>query len=378
LSPRASQARVTGATGIGIVGCGVISDVYAAKLSSLPDVDVVACADLVPERARELAGKHGIPLALEPEKLIRHPDVEVVLNLTIPAVHAQIAAAALEAGKSVYGEKPLALALADGVRLLAQARAAGLRIGCAPDTFLGAGIQTCRKLIDDGAIGTPVAANAFFMSPGPERWHPRPQIFYQRGAGPVFDMAPYYLTALIALLGPARRITSSARITHARREITSQPLRGTLLDVEVPTHVASVIDFHAGPVATLVTSFDVQVARARNIEIYGTEGTLAVPDPNTFGGPVQIRLRGDKDWSDVPLTHANAAQSRGIGLVEMVRALRAGRPQRASGELACHVLELMEDAIVASDTGRHRNTTTRCERPAPLAPGLPDDVFEPG
>jgi predicted dehydrogenase len=379
VSPRSSHTRGSGTTptGVGIVGCGVISDVYAAKLSALPDVAVVACADLVPERACELAAKHSIPLALEPEKLLRHPDVEVVLNLTIPAVHAQIASAALEAGKSAYGEKPLALELADGVRLLEQARGARLRIGCAPDTFLGAGIQTCRKLIDDGAIGEPIAANAFFLSPGPERWHPRPQIFYQRGAGPLFDMAPYYLTALVALLGPARRITSSARITHARREITSQPLAGTMMDVEVPTHVASVIDFCAGPVATLVTSFDVQASRARNIEIYGTEGTLSVPDPNTFGGPVQIRRRGDKDWSDVPLTHSNAGQSRGIGLVEMVRALRAGRPHRASGELACHVLELMEEAIVASETGRHRTLTRRCERPAALAPGLPDDVFEP-
>ncbi len=369
-------ARSSVMTGVGIIGCGVISDVYAAKLQSLPDMRVVACADLYPERARELAAKHSIPLALEPEKLLRHPDVELVLNLTLPVAHAQIAREALAAGKSVYGEKPLALELADGVALLEQARAAGLALGCAPDTFLGAGIQTCRKLIDDGAIGTPVAANAFFQSPGPERWHPRPHSFYQRGAGPVFDMAPYYLTALVVLLGPARRITSSARITHAKREISSQPLAGTFMDVEVPTHVASVIDFRSGPVATLVTSFDVQASRARNIEIFGTEGTLSVPDPNTFGGPVQIRLRSDKEWRDVPLTHGNATQSRGIGLVEMARATRAGQPGRASGELACHVLELMELAVAASAGGRHRNTTTRCARPAALAAGLPDDVFE--
>ncbi len=372
LSPR----DTTGRTGIGIIGCGVISQAYAAKLQTIPDVAVVACADLVPERARELAAKHGIPLALEPEKLLRHPDVEVVLNLTIPAVHAQVAFAALEAGKSVYGEKPLALGLDDGQRLLAAAARAGQRIGCAPDTFLGAGLQTCRKLIDDGAIGEPVAANAFFMSPGPESWHPRPQSFYQRGAGPLFDLGPYYLTALVALLGPARRITSSARITRARREITSQPLAGTMMEVEVPTHVASVIDFRAGPVATLVTSFDVHAARSRNIEIYGTEGTLAVPDPNTFGGPVQIRRRGEKDWSDVALTHANASQNRGIGLIEMVRSLRASRPHRASGELACHVLELMEKSVLASETGRHRTLATRCERPAAIPPGLADDVFE--
>jgi predicted dehydrogenase len=378
LTPRASHARVTATprTGIGIIGCGVISHAYAAKLRAIPDLAVVACADLLPERSRELAAKHSIPLTLEPEKLLRHPDVEIVLNLTIPAVHAQVALAALEAGKSVYGEKPLALGLEDAKRLLATAARAGLRIGCAPDTFLGAGIQTCRKLIDDGAIGEPVAANAFFMSPGPESWHPRPQSFYQPGAGPLFDLGPYYLTALVALLGPARRITSSARMTRALREITSQPLAGTLLEVLVPTHVASVIDFSSGPVATLVTSFDVQAARSRNIEIYGTEGTLAVPDPNTFGGPVQLRRRGEKDWSDVALTHANAAQSRGIGLVEMARSLRAGRPHRASGELACHVLELMEKSVLASETGRHRTVETRCERPAAIPSGLPDDSFE--
>ena len=362
-------------TGIGIIGCGVISHAYAAKLAAIPDVELVACADLVPERTRELADKHAIPQALDPERLLRSPDVEVVLNLTIPAAHAQVSADALAAGRSVYGEKPLATDLDGGRRLLAQAERAGLSIGCAPDTFLGAGIQTCRKLIDDGAIGEPLAANAFFLSPGPESWHPRPQSFYQRGAGPLFDLGPYYLTALVALLGPARRVTGSARISLARREIRSQPLAGTMMDVEVPTHVASVIDFHSGPVATLVTSFDVQAARPRNIEIYGTEGTLAVPDPNTFGGPVQIRRRGDKDWSDVPLTHANASQSRGIGLVEMVRAIRSGASQRASGELACHVLELMEKSVLASESGRHLSLETRCERPAPIPAGLPDDVF---
>ena len=187
---------------------------------------------------------------------------------------------------------------------------------------------------------------------------------------------PTYLTALVALLGPARRVTGSARISRSRREIKSQPLAGTMMDVVVPTHVASVIDFHSGPVATLVTSFDVQAARPRNIEIYGSEGTLAVPDPNTFGGPVQIRRRGDKDWSEVPVTHANAAQSRGIGLVEMVRAIRSGATQRASGELACHVLELMEKSVLASERGRHLSLETRCERPAPIPAGLPDDVFE--
>jgi predicted dehydrogenase len=367
-----SRARA----GIGILGCGVISGAYAAKLARAPDVALVACADVAPERARALAAKHGIREVLEPEKLLRHPDVEVVLNLTVPAVHAELAQAALDAGKSVYGEKPLALELAEGRRLVESAARAGLRLGCAPDTFLGGGLQTCRKLIDDGAIGEPLAANAFMLSPGPEAWHPNPAFFYQRGAGPLFDMGPYYLTALVSLLGPARRITGSARISRARREIASQPLAGTMMDVEVPTHVASVIDFASGPVATLVTSFDVQASRARNIEIYGTEATLSVPDPNTFGGPVQIRRRGEKEWTDVPLTHANGAQSRGIGLLELVRARRAGAPHRASGELACHVLELMEKSVAASDAGRHLALETRCARPAALPPGLPDEVFD--
>jgi predicted dehydrogenase len=276
----------------------------------------------------------------------------------------------------VYSEKPLGLATGDGRALVDAADKAGLRLGCAPDTFLGAGLQTCRKLIDEGAIGEPVAANAFMLQPGPERWHPGPQIFYQRGAGPVFDMAPYYLTALIHLLGPARRITSSARITHAQRTIESEPLKGQRMDVEVPTHVASVIDFESGPVATLVTSFDVQASRHRNIEIYGTEGTLSVPDPNTFGGPVQLRRSFRDEWQDVALTHPNAEQSRGIGLGDMLWAMKSGRPHRASGALALHVLDLMESAISASESGAHVELDTTCEQPAALPPGLADDRFD--
>ncbi len=238
---------------------------------------------------------------------------------------------------------------------------------------MGAGLQTCRALIDSGAIGTPVAANAFFHGAGPESWHPDPQFFYKRGAGPLFDVGVYYLTALVALLGPVMRITGSARISRSKRLISSQPLAGTWMDVEVPTHVAAVAEHESGPVSTLVASFDVQATRYRFIEIYGTDATLSVPDPNTFGGPVQIRRNGDADWTDMPLTHANAAQSRGIGLIDLVRAERNGRPHRASGDLALHVLELMEKAIASSDSGRHQTVESRCERPAPLPAGLPDD-----
>ena len=193
-------------------------------------------------------------------------------------------------------------------------------------------MQTCRKLIDDGAIGTPVAATAFMLGSGPESWHPNPGIFYAFGAGPMFDMGPYYLTALVSLLGPIRRVTGSARITRAQREIGSEPLKGQMIDVEVPTHIASVLDFHAGPVATLVTSFDVWAHETPRIEIYGTEGTLSVPDPNTFGGPVKLRKAGEESWTEVPLTHGYDNNSRGVGLADLAVAIKSGRPQRASGD----------------------------------------------
>jgi len=272
-------------TGVGIVGCGNISNVYAAKLSALPFVDLVACADVLPDRAKALAEKHGVPKVLTPDALIADDDVQVVVNLTIPQAHCAVSLQAVAAGKSVFSEKPLGLTLEEGLALGRAAAEAGVRVGCAPDTFLGAGLQTCRKLVDDGAIGEPVAASGFMLSPGPEGWHPGPQIFYQRGAGPLFDMGPYYLTALVHLLGPARRVSGSARITRAQREIGSEPLRGQLMDVEVPTHVASVIDFASGPVASLTTSFDVQASRLRNIEIHGSEAPCRCPTRTPSAAP---------------------------------------------------------------------------------------------
>lgn len=361
---------------VGLIGCGVISSAYAKKLDALSEVELVACADLERERAQALADRFEIPQALEPKALLDDDGIDLVLNLTVPLAHAEVSLAAIQAGKSVYSEKPLTVDFAEGQRLEAAAQQAGVRLGCAPDTFLGAGLQTCRRLIDDGAIGEPVGANAFMLSPGPERWHPAPQIFYQRGAGPLFDMGPYYLTALVFLLGPVRRVTAAARITHATREIKSKPLAGQHMPVDAPTHVATLAEFSSGPIATLVTSFDVQASRHRSIEIYGTEGTLAVPDPNTFGGPVQIRRPGDQAWTDVPLTHANGEQARGIGLGDMAVALRSGRPHRASGALALHVLEIMQGSLGAAETGERVELTTTCERPAPLPTGLADDAFD--
>ncbi len=360
---------------VGIIGCGNIAEAYAKKLTALPDVELAACADLLPERAEALAKAHGIPRALPVDALLADPAIDVVVNLTVPLAHTATSRAAIDAGKHVYSEKPLGIDLGEGRALAEAATAAGVRLGCAPDTFLGAGLQTCRKLIDDGAIGEPVAAVGFMHSPGPEGWHPGPEIFYQRGAGPMFDMGPYYLTALVTLLGPARRVTASARRTHDERTIGAEARRGERIPVEVPTHVASVIDFAAGPVATLVTSFDVQGSRHRRIEIQGTEGTLAVPDPNTFGGRVQLFRRGERSFEDVPLTHANAEQARGLGLLDLMLAERHGRPHRASGDLALHVLELMESSIRSSETGAHVTLDSSCARPAPIPAGLADDDF---
>jgi len=351
---------------VGLVGCGTISKIYLENAKKLENLDVVACADVIPERAQERATEFGVPKALPVESLLTDPDVELVLNLTIPRAHAEVGLAALAAGKHVYSEKPLAITRADGQRLLAAAREQGVLIGCAPDTFLGGGIQTCLKLIEDGAIGEPVAALAFFMSHGPENWHPDPDFYYQPGAGPMLDMGPYYLTTLIALVGPIRRVTGSARITFPERTITSKPKHGTKIIVNAPTHVAGVLDFQNGAVGTIVTSFDVWPGELPRIEIYATKATLTVPDPNTFGGPVRLRRAGEREWTDVPLTHGNTGNSRGIGLADMARAVRTGGEFRANGEMAYHVLDAMQGFFDSSNAGHHVELQSTCSRPEPL------------
>jgi predicted dehydrogenase len=355
---------------VGLVGCGNISGIYFEANKLFEALDIVACADIVRERAEAKAQEHNIPRAYSVEELLADPDIEIVLNLTIPQAHGPVALAALEAGKSIYNEKPLAISRDDAQAMLKLADQKGLRVGGAPDTFMGAGLQTCRKLIDDGWIGQPVAASAFMLGHGPEGWHPDPDFFYQPGAGPMFDMGPYYLTALTALLGPVRRVTGSARITFPERMITSQPKFGQMIKVNTPTHVAGVLDFESGPVATLVTSFDVWAAEVPRIEIYGTQGTLSVPDPNTFGGPVRIRRAGASEWSTVPLSHAYSKNSRGLGLADMAYGIRSGRAHRASGELAYHVLDIMHAFHDASREGRHIDLASTCQQPAPLPLGL--------
>ena len=316
-----------------------------------------------------------MPKACTPGELIADEEVEVVLNLTVPVAHAEVSLAALRAGKHVYTEKPLAVSLKDGRRMLEVAGEENLRIGCAPDTFLGGGLQTCRSVVDEGIIGEPVAVTAFMLNHGPEDWHPNPDFFYQRGAGPMFDLGPYYLSSLATLVGPVRRVTASARVTFPRRMITSQPLAGTSITVNTPTHVAGVMDFESGVVGTLVTSFDVWSENQSRIDLYGTEGTLSLPDPNTFAGPVWLWRSDENAWTEVPLTHPYTGNSRGLGLADMARALRTGRQPRASGELGMHVLDVIHAFLDSSERGEHVGVSSSFERPEALPAEAPEELF---
>ncbi len=301
--------------------------------------------------------------------MLADPDIQIVVNLTIPAAHAEVALAALEAGKCVHGEKPLAVMREDGQKILQLAKEKGLLVGGAPDTFLGAGIQTCRKLIDDGWIGEPIAATAFMQGHGPEGWHPNPEFFYQPGGGPMFDMGPYYLTALSR---PSRARVPCGRLGArliSERVATSEAKYGMRIKVNTPTHIAGLMDFENGAIGTIVTSFDVWAHTLPRIEIHGTEGSMGVPDPNGFGGPVGSNA-GVTSEKEVPLTHGYAEQSRGIGVADMAYALRTGRPHRANGDLMYHVLDVMHSFLDSSEAGAHVAVASTCPRPASLPLGL--------
>ena len=371
------MAEVTGSprpAKIGIIGCGSISAAYLSQCPRFEILRIAACADIMPERAKARAEEYGVPRACSVQELLDDPEIEIVVNLTIPQAHCEVAMAAVQAGKCVWGEKPLTVTREEGRALLAAARAAGVLVGCAPDTFMGAGIQTAVKAIDDGLIGQPIGASAYMMCHGHESWHPDPEFYYKAGGGPMFDMGPYYLTALVALLGPAKRITGSARISFPERTITSEPKRGTVVTVDVPTHVSGVMDFASGAVGTITTSFDVWAAQHPEIEIYGTEGTLACPSPNGTNGPVRVWRVGE--WNEVPLSHPYEATSRSTGVADMAYALRSGRPHRATGELAFHVLDMMHAFHDASNEGRHIMLESTCARPAPLRADLPEGVLD--
>ncbi len=363
-------------TRVGIIGCGNISGIYLKAGKTFDNLEIAACADIDLDRAKAKAAELDIPKACTVDELLADRDISIVVNLTIPRVHAGVCAAAIAAGKHVHVEKPLAVNIESGTAVVKAATDRGLRLGCAPDTFLGAGLQTCRKLIDDGWIGEPVAATAFMMSHGPEGWHPDPEFFFDVGGGPMFDMGPYYLTALVSLLGPVGVLSGTTRISFPTRTIGSEKKRGAKIEVAVPTHVIGTLQFESGPLATIVTSFDVWAANTPLLEIYGSEGSLSLPDPNGFGGPVRVRRMGAKEWSEVPLTHSYAENSRGIGVADMAASIAAGRPHRCSAEMAMHVLEIMEGIHVSASTECHYHPSTRCTRPEPMPMGLRAGLVE--
>jgi predicted dehydrogenase len=351
--------------GVGVIGCGNISTAYLTAAKTFPILKIVALADARPEAARTRAEEFGLETS-SVEALLADADVEIVLNLTIPLAHVEVGLRAIEAGKHVYAEKPLGVNLEEARRLVAAAEAKGLRLGSAPDTFLGGGHQIARRVVDEGQIGRPIGGAAFFMCPGHERWHPDPGFYYLRGGGPMLDMGPYYITALVNLLGPVESVISLATRTRAERVVLSEPRKGERIPVEVATHVTGALRFVSGATVSMTMSFDVAKHRHGPIEIYGETGALVVPDPNKFGGAVEIAAPGE-DWRKIPGRAPYAdGNYRSLGLADMARAIRAGRPHRASGALALHALEVMEAFQTSSDSGRAISISSRPERPAAM------------
>ncbi|MFH1970269.1 MAG: Gfo/Idh/MocA family oxidoreductase [Verrucomicrobiota bacterium] len=360
---------------VGIIGCGNISQAYFTGCNMFPILKVVSCADINMDAANTKAAENKVK-AQTVEELLADPEIDIVINLTVPKVHAAISLKALEAGKHVHCEKPLAVSLEDGKRVVNAAKARKLRAGCAPDTFLGAGLQTCRKVIEDGWIGRVIGGTAFIMGHGPESWHPNPAFFYEIGGGPMFDVGPYYITALIHLLGPVKSVSAVAVKSFPERIATSKQHFGKHLPVEVPTHNSGSLIFHSGAVVTVCISFDVYRHTHRPLEIYGAEGSLQVPDPNTFGGPVRLFRPGNDDWQDVTLSHQYSQNSRGIGVADIAHAIRNGRPHRCDAGLACHALEVMHAFEKSSREGRTVELESSCRQPAPFPLGMLPGVLD--
>jgi predicted dehydrogenase len=350
---------------IGMVGAGKISGQYLDTLATAPGLRLTAVTDLDPARARQAAATAGAEAVPGVAALLARDDVDAVLNLTVPAAHAEVALAAIAVGKHVYGEKPLAATREEAAAVLAAAREAGVRVGSAPDTVLGTGLQTARRAVDDGLIGTPVAATAFMTTPGHEAWHPDPEFYYRPGGGPLLDMGPYYLSALVHLLGPVVKVTGAAAAPRAERVIGSGPRAGARFPVEVDTHVTGVLQHEGGALSTVLMSFDIHAARLPRIEVHGTGGSLSVPDPNGFDGQVDWYPAGG-DWQPLPVSAGYRGAGRGTGLADLAGALAAGRPHLASAELAAHVLDVMLTLLDSAHGGTWLPVAAGCPRPAPV------------
>ncbi len=344
----------TGPVGVGFIGTGMISDTYLENLTRFPDIKVIILGDLDQERARSQAKKYRVPRWGSGDDVLDHPDVELVVNLTIPAVHAEVASRAISAGKHVWSEKPISVDRASGRALLEQAAAAGLLLGVAPDTVLGPGVQSARRAIANGDIGEPLSAHTIMQYVGPDIFHPSPEFLFAKGAGPLFDMGPYYLTTLIHVFGSVRSVAAFGAQSRATRVIQAGDRTGSVFDVEVPTHVSAIAKYVDGGVSQSMFSFDSPMTRMGIVEITGTEGTMVVPDPNRFTGdikitraPVLAAISEEPEWEDVPVTGVYA--ERGLGVLDLARAARTGGKPVASGELAYHVLDTMiaiDDAII--------------------------------
>ncbi|MFH1378138.1 MAG: Gfo/Idh/MocA family oxidoreductase [Planctomycetota bacterium] len=362
---------------IGIIGCGNISNIYMKNAARFPVLKLKSCADINQAAADAKAAEYNIQ-STSVDAMLADPEIEMIINLTIPAVHAKINNQILNAGKHAYAEKPIATTLEDARGTLALAKKKKLRVGCAPDTFLGAGLQTCRKIIDDGWIGKPLAGTAFMLGGGPEGWHPNPAFFYEKGAGPMLDVGVYYITALVHLLGPAKAVTAVTGRGFPYRLATCKEHFNEKLKIEVPTHYAGVIEFKSGALITTTVSFDIKKHTHSPIEIYGESGTLGVPDPNTFGNDVKLFRPGNTEWKTMSYVSAYSENSRILGAADMATAIRTNRPHRASGDLAFHVLDIMYAFERASDAGKRVELDSRCDQPAPFPMDLVTGLLDEG
>lgn len=350
--------------GVGIIGAGVISKEYLTNLTAFPDVQVHIVADLFPEAAAARAEEFGIAASGAVEDALAHPDVEIVVNLTTPAAHVPVALDAVAAGKHVWSEKPFSLDRKSGLTLLKAASDAGLKLGCAPDTFLGAGLQTGLRMIQRGDIGVPLTALTLMQSPGPEAWHPNPAFLFQEGAGPLFDMGPYYLTTLVQAFGAVKTVAALGSRSRETRVIGSGPRAGEEFAVTVPTHVSALAQFEGGASSTSNFSFDSPLPRHGFVEITGSEATIAFPDPNMFDGDIRLHRHGAEDWEIFPAV--GSTFGRGTGVLDMARSIRAGVPHRAQGETAFHVLDVMASITESVDSRTFVDVASSAEAAEPL------------